>query len=134
MKFAHINSSNQILGWYTRDVHDLIPEPYIEVTDEEWLIALSNNFNTVDINGKTFFIDYSTNEEKEADARFDRNTKLLELDQIVSNPIRWNSFTSDIQQEFIKYRQELLDVPQQSNFPNNIVWPNKPEMMKVNNE
>jgi len=43
------------------------------------------------------------------------------------NPIRWETFTEQKKQEWRDYRQLLLNVPQQEGFPNNIVWPTKPE-------
>jgi len=59
--------------------------------------------------------------------RLRRNQLLLELDQIVTNPLRWAELTADQQQDYARYRQELLDVPQQAGFPNDIIWPTPPE-------
>ena len=42
------------------------------------------------------------------------------------NPVRYQSLTVEQQAELIAYRQALLDVPNQSGFPNNIVWPTNP--------
>ena len=50
-----------------------------------------------------------------------------EVDPLVSNPLRWAGLTAEKQTAWADYRQALLDVPQQSGFPNNIVWPTKPE-------
>jgi hypothetical protein len=49
------------------------------------------------------------------------------VDTLVSNPLRWAGLTAEKQTEWAAYRQALLDVPQQSGFPHNIVWPTKPE-------
>ena len=49
------------------------------------------------------------------------------VDPIVSNPLRWGGMTADQQSAWVVYRQALLDVPQQSGFPHNVVWPTKPE-------
>lgn len=43
------------------------------------------------------------------------------------NPIRWETMTEEKKNEWRTYRQNLLDVPQQSGFPRNIIWPTKPE-------
>lgn len=43
------------------------------------------------------------------------------------NPIRWETMTEEKKNEWRAYRQDLLDVPQQSGFPRNIIWPTKPE-------
>lgn len=49
-----------------------------------------------------------------------------EVDPIVSNPLRWSALTAEQQQAWADYRQALLDIPQQSGFPHNVVWPTKP--------
>ena len=58
--------------------------------------------------------------------RKDRNYLLLEMDAFVGNPLRWGSFSAEQQEAWAVYRQDLLDVPQQSGFPNDVVWPIKP--------
>lgn len=68
-----------------------------------------------------------TTEELAANARGHRDNLLSELDSIVSNPLRWASFTTEQQTAWANYRQALLDVPQQADFPNTINWPTKPE-------
>jgi len=59
--------------------------------------------------------------------RLRRNQLLSALDQIVTNPLRWAELTADQQQDYARYRRELLDVPQQAGFPNDIIWPTPPE-------
>jgi len=59
--------------------------------------------------------------------RSDRDYKLLtEVDPLVSNPLRWAELTSDKKTEWSQYRTDLLNLPQQSGFPNTITWPVKP--------
>lgn len=59
--------------------------------------------------------------------RSDRDYKLLtEVDPLVSNPLRWAELTSDKKTEWSQYRTDLLNLPQQSGFPNAITWPVKP--------
>ena len=65
----------------------------------------------------------------EEEARGDRDSLLLELDKLVSNPLRWASFTPEQQQELAAYRQALLDVPQQEGFPHSILWPTRPDTL-----
>ena len=48
------------------------------------------------------------------------------VDPLVSNNLRWADLTSDKQAEWSTYRTALLDVPQQSGFPD-VTWPTKPE-------
>jgi len=64
--------------------------------------------------------------------RSERNSRLIELDAIVSNPLRWDEFSSSQKIEIGIYRQALLDVPQQSGFPSNINWPIKPAYLDGN--
>jgi hypothetical protein len=65
-------------------------------------------------------------EREAAKIRTVRDDKLESLDAVVSNPIRWASFTEEQKQSWINYRQALLDVPQQPGFPFDIVWPSQP--------
>jgi hypothetical protein len=77
--------------------------------------------------------DYSgpTKEQMEMVIRSKRDGLLVEIDVIVSNPLRWASFTSEEQQELATYRQDLLDVPQQSTFPDSVVWPDEPALLQT---
>lgn len=53
MKYAHLEkNTNKLLGWYSDDIHDIIPTPNIEVTEEVWQEALNINANFYD--GKVF--------------------------------------------------------------------------------
>jgi hypothetical protein len=58
-----------------------------------------------------------------AQVRAERDSLLVVVDAIVSNPLRWASLSSDKQNEWSTYRQDLLDVPQQSGFPSTVTWP-----------
>ena len=50
MKYAHINENNQILGWYSDDIHKDIPTPNIQVSDEVWQNALNIGANCIENN------------------------------------------------------------------------------------
>lgn len=56
-----------------------------------------------------------------------RDALLAQLDSIVSNPLRFANFSDELKAELAVYRQLLLDVPQQSGFPTDIVWPLIPQ-------
>lgn len=43
------------------------------------------------------------------------------------SPMWWSSMTQEQQQQWTNYRQALLDVTEQINYPEHIVWPTKPE-------
>ena len=62
-----------------------------------------------------------------AQARDERDSILVAVvDPLVSNPLRWAEMTADKQSEWSQYRTDLLNVPQQAGFPNNITWPTEP--------
>lgn len=65
MKYAHLEkNTNKILGWYSDDIHDIIPTPNIEVTEKVWQEALNINANCYE-NGKFIVKDFRTEEELE---------------------------------------------------------------------
>ena len=56
--------------------------------------------------------------------RLQRNQLLTAIDRV--NPVWYSTLTADQQTELQTYRTALLNVPQQSGFPETITWPNKP--------
>lgn len=60
-------------------------------------------------------------------ARIERSMLLEDIDKFVSNPLRWNELSEQKKSEWAEYRQRLLDITDQSDFPEIISWPNKPE-------
>ena len=61
----------------------------------------------------------------EANIRNKRDSLIEEeIDKI--NGIWWEQMDETKKQEWIDYRQNLLDIPQQTGFPYNVNWPNKP--------
>ena len=50
-----------------------------------------------------------------------------EVDPIVSNPLIWGELTDAKQAEWTKYRNDLLNLTEQPNFPNTVIWPTVPE-------
>ena len=75
MKIAHINNRNELQGWYDTEIHTIIPTPNIEVTDEQWQIALNNVHNKVNEDGTTEQFDFRTEDEV---AEQDLELKILE--------------------------------------------------------
>ena len=65
MKYAHYDKTNgKLLGWYDDEIHNNIPKPNIQVSDEVWEEAINNNYNYVDVETKTLsFKDFRTLEE-----------------------------------------------------------------------
>lgn len=59
--------------------------------------------------------------------RAERDYRLTtEVDPIVTNPLRWAELTDAKQAEWTQYRTDLLNITDQSGFPNDITWPTKP--------
>lgn len=53
MKYAHYDEKEKtLLGYYDDEIHDAIPTPNIEISDEDWLRALNENANSVDMKNK----------------------------------------------------------------------------------
>ena len=83
-KYAHINSENILQGWYDSEMHNTIPTPNIEVTNEQWQNALNNIHNKINADGSSEFVDTETAEQKaEAQDRANKKAsgkqKLLDL-------------------------------------------------------
>tara|TARA_R110000803_G_scaffold3886_3_gene13303 strand:+ start:7311 stop:7724 length:414 start_codon:yes stop_codon:yes gene_type:complete len=62
-----------------------------------------------------------------AQVRADRDGRLIDVDAIANNILRWAELTADKQAEWSTYRTALLDVPQQDGFPHSVIWPTQPE-------
>jgi hypothetical protein len=86
--------------------------------------------NTPDQPGQVFDFDYATKSWQiniagsQQAARNLRNSQLHEIDKI--NPMWYASLSAEQQQQLCTYRQALLDVPQQADFPVQVNWPAKP--------
>jgi hypothetical protein len=63
---------------------------------------------------------------KAEQVRAERDQRLLTVDAIAGNALRWAALDADTQAAWAAYRQALLDVPQQAGFPDNVTWPVKP--------
>mgnify|MGYP003343694474 FL=1 len=66
-------------------------------------------------------------EELSALARAQRDSRLVELDSIVMNPLRYASFSEEYKTALATYRQALLDVPEQDGFPYTFILPEFPQ-------
>ena len=51
----------------------------------------------------------------------------MTVDPVVTNPLRWAELTDAKQTEWTQYRTDLLNLPAQAGFPDNVTWPTKPE-------
>lgn len=61
-------------------------------------------------------------------ARHERDSILAQvIDPVVSNQLRWSSMKPEQQKAWEDYRQALLDISKQADFPLEIKWPVQPE-------
>ena len=109
-------------GWipYTLDPSDTD----MTINNDDLLVAMASN-------GDVAAYVPPTQAELDAKAaaavRAERDMKLAtEVDPIAGNALRWAALTAEQQQAWADYRQALLDIPQQSGFPHDVVWPTKP--------
>tara|TARA_R110000822_G_scaffold286307_1_gene407653 strand:- start:166 stop:573 length:408 start_codon:yes stop_codon:yes gene_type:complete len=89
-----------------------------------------NNSDLITLIGTNFTrITQSEKDEREGNlVRATRNNLLVtEVDPLVTNPLLWAELTTEQQNAWTQYRTDLLNVPQQSGFPNTITFPTKPE-------
>ena len=70
MKYAHIDENNQLLGFYDNEVNSEIPEPKIQLTEEQWQNALDNGHNKINSDGTSETFDFRTDEEKASDQAY----------------------------------------------------------------
>lgn len=71
---------------------------------------------------KQWEFDYILADDK---ARQQRDNLLADGPDRIS-PMWWSSMTPEQQQAWTDYRQALLDITEQPNYPQEIVWPTKP--------
>ena len=66
------------------------------------------------------------NEQKAIAIRQQRDLLLVrDVDPIVTNPLRWDSLSTEVQNKVKTYRNALLDIPEQASFPNAVSFPKK---------
>jgi hypothetical protein len=106
------NANEYYVDINTQQVNPKAPRP---VSGAYAYKFLNNNQWTVDL------------EQTEKIARQMRDTALESLDKI--NPVWYSTLTAQQQTELQQYRQALLDIPQQTGFPESVTWPTKPEWL-----
>tara|TARA_A200000159_G_C7173673_1_gene276508 strand:+ start:348 stop:698 length:351 start_codon:yes stop_codon:yes gene_type:complete len=114
---AKLDSNGLLLGWY--EDTDTVDEPKVTVTQEVYQQALEINANKY-VDGNFVFEDLRTDEQKAVDIREQRDWLLTETDFYGNSDVTMSDAMTT-------YRQALRNVPQQSDFPNTVNWPTKPE-------
>ena len=114
------DGTNKLIGWFCDEIHDIIPTPNIEVTEEVWQEAININANCYE-NGKFIVKDFRTVEEIEQETqvqfRAERNKLLKEADIEINKLVDAGIDAT----EWRVYRQALRD--------STLTWvlPSKPE-------
>lgn len=130
MKYAHIEkTTNKLLGWYDKDIHEEIPTHNVEVTDEVWQEALNTNANCYE-NGKFIHKDFRTTEQIKEETlisfRANRDALLKEVD-IYQGVLIYSELTDIQKNELKQYRLDLLESTE------TLVLPSKPSFIKETN-
>ena len=98
----------------TQNLNEVTPTFNNEKCNQSWSVTEKTDAE------KAAYVELVSNEIREQ-----RNQLLVEnVDKF--NAVRWAVLTPEQQQQWIDYRQALLDIPEQSGFPFNIIWPNTP--------
>jgi hypothetical protein len=107
-------------GWipYTVD-----PADTDTTIDNDAVMALIGSNFTAYVAPTQAELDASTAEQ----VRGERDARLMDVDAVAGNTLRWAALTSAEQAIWAVYRQALLDVPQQEGFPSEVTWPVAPQ-------
>jgi len=106
-------------GWIPYALHSHDTDNTID--NSQLLALIGDNFTQ---------LSQEIKDEREASLQRHERDVILEtvVDPLVSNPLRWAELTTEQQNAWAQYRIDLLNVPQQSGFPNNITFPTKPSI------
>jgi len=137
MKTITIYQSNgKIVGCFNipdDEINLMVAENFYIEKASDPLTQYVKNLQIVDMPSKpgdAYIFDYTTEKwignisEATTEAKNKRNLLLQQSDwtQIPNNPL-----TVEQQELWAVYRQELRDIPSQSGYPFNVVWPTQPE-------
>lgn len=133
MKYTTYNpSTGEILHTYTVSDDSEVVAPSIigEYDAQTYYVDQGTAIAKPDRPNGEYYFDYGS-KTWQLDAvaqstlmRFKRNQLLTAVDRV--NPVWYNTLTDQQRGELAAYRQALLDVPQQSGFPESVVWPTQP--------
>ena len=80
MKYAHYDKdTKRLLGYYDDEIHDIIPTPNIEISNEDWAKALNENANSVDVKNQKL-VRIEVEQEKDEKAELEAQIKEAEDD------------------------------------------------------
>ena len=114
MKYAHYDEKEKtLLGYYDDEIHDTIPTPNIEISDEDWLRALNENANSVDVKNQKLVrveVEQEIDEKERELAELEAQIKECENDirraLIIGNTVVLENLRSEYK-ELIANKEEL---------------------------
>lgn len=119
MKYAFFNDDGSVRSAHNDQTIDEVPSGAVSLSEEQW----ENRCNLRLVDGELFVVESQVSrEDMEAHVRRERS-RLLAKNVDCVNPIRWESMNATEKQALRDYRQALLDIPEQSGFPFEVVWP-----------
>lgn len=134
MKYLNYDeTTGEIKGFYSDEIHSVIPAPNIEITDEVWQNLIANNgkhkvnVNTLEIVEKPPYI--PTNDELLAAIRAKRDRLMNETTWIFQRQltgIETQKLSEADYQKWLDYWAALRDFPNSCD-PKNPIWPTQPE-------
>ena len=109
------------LGWIPYTINDFDPDDTIN--NQQLLSLIGSNYAA--------YVPPTSEEviaEQAAMARGTRQEILSSfVDPYITNNLRWQSMTDAQRQTITDYRQQLLDISEQSGWPHNVEWPTPPD-------
>lgn len=115
MKIAHLElGTNQLLGWYTTEIHLEIPEPNISVEDDVWMDVLENHYNYYNSKTQKFEHKDFRNEEQilkqENDNKILIAKKYLQSTDFYMTVDKYATLTEEKKEELITKRAEAREL------------------------
>ncbi len=88
MKYAHYNKeTNEILGFYDDGIHEIIPEPNIKITYEQWQEAINTNANYVGNNKLIYKQKELSAEDKKQNELNELEAQIKETEELIRNAL-----------------------------------------------
>ena len=106
MKYAHYDKkTNEILGYYDDEIHNTIPTPNFEISNDAWQKALSENANIADAKNQKL-VRVEVEQEKDELAELNKAIKEVEDDIRRAILIGNDSVLPELREEYKKLLAE----------------------------
>jgi hypothetical protein len=117
--FAHVDENGFIVGWYHTDLFDIeaIPQPNIELTEDQWQVALNSGHNKID-QGQTVFADQRTEDEK---AQYKSDLAKQTLASCISAPLSLSGAEYQMTDSSIANIERAIRIAERESLPDSTV-------------